>query len=125
MEFDFANSNAHICLNRKRCFSILLLLNCTLACLYYTYVQNQPDGTKYNSNNAKGIHINFNKNQSSIKPSKPIEYIRTILENEYNYDDLVKFYNLNEKEFSLGLRCARKSKRIETTTQVNYTGDTT
>ncbi|CAF3026608.1 unnamed protein product [Rotaria socialis] len=125
MEFDFVNSKSHICLNRKRCFSILLLVNCILAFLYYTYVQNQSEGTKGNSNSAKGIRINFNPDRNSTKPSKPIEYIRTILENEYNYDDLVKFYSLNEKEFSLGLRCTRKPKRIETTTKVNYTGDTT
>jgi hypothetical protein len=34
--------------------------------------------------------------------------IRNILENEYDHQDLTKFYNTVEKEFSLGLRCARR-----------------
>jgi hypothetical protein len=117
------NHNSYICVNQKRCFLILLLFNCILACIYYIHEQNQSQigqtATKY----TKPFNINSKQKQNSIKFNKAIKFIRNTLENEYNLDDLIKFYNIAEKEFSLGLRCARKknpSETTKTTTSMNF-----
>lgn len=38
-----------------------------------------------------------------------IGYLRKLLEDDYNPDDLLDFYQTVEREFSSGLRCLRKT----------------
>jgi len=113
------NHNSYICVNQKRCFLILLLFNCILACIYYIHEQNQSqigqNATKY----TKSININLLQKSNSTKLNKAMKFIRNTLENEYNLDDLIKFYNIAEKEFSLGLRCTRKKNPPATTTTIS------
>jgi len=111
MAFDFDNNHTcYLYLHRKRCFVILLLLNSFLACIYYIYEQNQS--------HVKQIPNYFNRTQSLRKLTKPIEFLRNTLENEYNRDDLEIFYNMVEEEFSLGLRCTRKVNQPLKTTAI-------
>lgn len=108
--FSVENSqNSYTCISRKRCFLILLLVNCFLACIYYIHVQKQPKSTIQNlTTYTKQIR----KNLSSKQPgNKAMRYIRRILENEYDLNDLATFYNFVDKEFSSGLRCMRKPNK--------------
>jgi hypothetical protein len=45
-----------------------------------------------------------------------IEFIQNTLANEYNQDDLIKFYAHVKQEYSLGLKCTRKSMIISNLT---------
>jgi hypothetical protein len=101
-----------LCINQKRCFLILLLFNSFVACIYYL------SGSI--SQTTKTTPIDTNLNQ---KHNHAIKFIRTILENEYDHEDLITFYNLVEKEFSLGLRCTRKANPPPTTTTTLLTAD--
>ncbi|CAF1577216.1 unnamed protein product [Rotaria sp. Silwood1] len=118
------NHNYNFCLSRKRCFLILLLFNSIIAYTYYTHGHNQSKHIENTAIKSRHININSKQKQYSSETTEPIDFIRNILENEYNYDDLVTFYNLVQKEFSLGLRCTRKPIKLETTTQYNYTNNT-
>ncbi|CAF2669811.1 unnamed protein product [Rotaria sp. Silwood2] len=122
MAFDInKNHNHHFCLSRKRCFLILLLCNSIIAYIYYIHGQNQSKKTENNAINPQNMHVNVKQKQYPIEANQAINFIRSTLENEYDHDDLISFYNFVQQEFSLGLRCARKTKKIETTTQYNYT----
>lgn len=104
------NQNYHFYLNRKRCFLILLLLNSCLAGIYYVYEQNQLKLTQ---------HVKTYTQHISPRINKAIEFIKNTLDNEYNQEDLVTFYELVEKEFTLGLRCMRKTIQSPTITITN------
>jgi len=119
MAFSVENShNSYIYINRKRCFLLLLLLNCLLACIYYIHVQKQSKTTQHLTTYTKQIPKNLYSKQPITKAMK---FIRKILENEYDLNDLITFYNIVEKEFSLGLRCTRKSKKPTPTTTTTTT----
>lgn len=87
------------CSNPRRYFFILLLLNSLLACIYYLH--EQTFSTYLLKQSMKKI---FPSIQNSA-----IDYLRKTLQDEYNPDDLLRFYQTVEKEFSLGLRCMRES----------------
>jgi hypothetical protein len=112
MAFGFDNNhNLYLYCNQKRCFLILLLFNSLLACIYYFHEQNQFRIPRNITNHPERINTNLPRKQT-----KALKFIRNILENEYNQNDLGIFYNLVEKEFSLGLRCTRKPTQPPTTT---------
>jgi hypothetical protein len=114
MAFVFdTNQNRHFCLNRKRCFLSLLFFNCCLACIYYIHGQELSE-TERNVTSTKLVHNNLNRISYVIKLNKACEFIGNTLDNEYNQDDLVVFYNTVDKEFSLGLRCTRKTVQPQT-----------
>jgi hypothetical protein len=110
MGFKFdSNHYSYLCVNPKRCFLILLLFNSFLACIYYIH---EKDFLLISSNittHTQQIDTNINQNQN-----RALTFIRNILENEYNQDDLIKFYNIVEEQFSLGLRCTRKTSPLPT-----------
>lgn len=108
------NYNSYICINRKRCFLLLLLLNCLLAGIYYIHEQNQPKNIRGLTTYTKQVPNKSPTSKQTI--SKAMKFIRKTLENEYNHDDIMTFYNITEREFSLGLRCSRKSKPQPVTT---------
>ena len=93
----------------KRCFLILLLINFLFACMYYLYTQNQSSI----QDNVRTYLKRFGKNLDGTDP------MRTVLESEYDHDDLEVFYSLVRKEFALGLRCMRKADRMVTTSNSN------
>jgi hypothetical protein len=107
------NQNHYFCLNRKRCFLSLLFFNCCLACIYYIHGQNLSQ-IERNVTSTKLVHNNLNRISYAIQLNKPIKFIRNILDSEYDQDDLVAFYNIVDKEFSLGLRCTRKTVQPQT-----------
>jgi hypothetical protein len=114
MAFVFdTNQNRHFCLNRKRCFLSLLFFNCCLACIYYIHGQNLSQ-IERNVTSTKLVHNNLNRISYVIKLNKACEFIGNTLDNEYNQDDLVVFYNTVDKEFSLGLRCTRNNVQSQT-----------
>lgn len=126
MAFDFTSSNSFTCLNRKRCFTILLLVNCFLGFLYYQYGKIREDvDDKIKASRELYVHVNAKQSLADIQ--KPINYIQSVLEDEYDYNDLVNFYQLADRQFSLGLRCTRNAaqKSPTTTTRANYTNDQT
>jgi hypothetical protein len=111
MAFDIENNySSSICFNQKRCFVILLLCNCLIAFIYYVHEQNGSKIVKARTTYTKSIHEN-----DVLKINKAIQFIRNTLETEYNLHDLATFYNLVEKEFSLGLRCTRKKNQPQAT----------
>lgn len=93
----------------KRCFLILLLFNVLLACMYYLYAQNQ-------SSIKENVRIYFKRFEKKMNGTDPI---RTVLESEYDHNDLEVFYNLVHKEFALGLRCMRKADQSVTISNSN------
>ena len=107
MAFGLNNdSHSYLCANHKRCFLILLFLNSLLGCIYYLHGQNLllklPNGNSY----AKQTDTNLYQKQTNA-----VHLIRNILENEYDHQDLMTFYQLVENEFASGLRCTRNSKQ--------------
>ena len=100
------NSHSYVCVNQKRCFLIILLLNSLLACIYYLHGQSLL--SKFPNGNSYIQQIDTNLNQ---KQTKAVHLIRNILENEYDHQDLMRFYQLVENEFTSGLRCTRNSKQ--------------
>jgi hypothetical protein len=116
MAFGFdSTQSCYLCSNRKRCFLTLLFINSFVACIYYIHEQNQPKVTPY---------VKAYTNRFPPRINKAVEFIRNTLDNEYNQEDLVTFYDLVDKEFTLGLRCMRNKKQpqtITTTSYLNYT----
>jgi hypothetical protein len=112
----FAIDKSYLCINQKRCFLILLLFNLFAACIYYFY-ESVSHGT-----NKPTTPIDTYGYQ---KPNSAIKFIRNILENEYDHEDLLTFYKLVEKEFALGLRCTRKANPPPTTTTLSTTSNLT
>jgi hypothetical protein len=95
----------YLCSNQKRCFLILLLFNLFVVCLYYSYGSISQNAIRFTTPiDTYAYH----------KHVSPIKYIQSVLNNEYDHDDLVTFYNLAKKEFSLGLRCTRKASPTTT-----------
>jgi hypothetical protein len=90
--------------NGKRFLFTLLILNSFLGCIYLIHEQKvkQLDATQSND-----IYKQQDTNEDSIRPNKAIKYLRNVLENEYNQDDLIRFYNHVQNEYSLGLKCTR------------------
>ncbi|CAF0932941.1 unnamed protein product [Rotaria sordida] len=124
MAFNLNTSyNYSFCLSRKRCFLMLLLFNSTIAYIYYIYDHNQSQQIENIPINSQHVHINIKQKQYPIKTTKAIDFIRNVLKNEYDHDDLKIFYNFVQKEFSLGLRCTRKIDQPETAIKYNYTID--
>ena len=89
----------------KRFFLTLLIFNSFLGCIYYLHEQKEQEVIQ-NVISTKILNRQED-NQYSIKTNKALKFIRTTLENEYNQDDLMKFYNLVQEEYSLGLKCKR------------------
>ena len=114
------NYKHHFCLSRKRCFLILLLFNFIIVLIYYIHEQNQSQARDKLSISEK---VNSSKIKHSIETSKATLFIKTVLENDYNHDDLAIFYNNTEKEFSLGLRCTRKNPQPQVTITPNTTNN--
>jgi hypothetical protein len=94
----FAFNKSYLCINQKRWFLILLLFNLFVTGSYHFY------GSILHSTDRSTIPIDGYQKQNYA-----IKFIRNILENEYDHQDLMTFYNLVEKEFSLGLRCTKKA----------------
>lgn len=104
--------------NIKRWILLILLFNSIGFCIYYTQQRTPYDISAY----MKGLNqmfVNPQHNLTDIKQIQPIEFIKTILENEYNQTDLINFYDHVQKEYSLGLKCTRKP--ISTTNTSNFT----
>lgn len=91
---------------RKRLFLTLLFINSFLGCVYYIHEQNLPLSSSQNQENTS----------TGTQLTAALRSIRSILEHDYNYEDLVKFYRLVHDEFALGLRCARANVTGEMTT---------
>ena len=89
---------------RKRFFLTLLFLNSFLGCVYYVHEQNS-------SLSANQIQSN---GLMEIKLTNALRAIRSTLENEYNYEDVVRFYQLVHDEYALGMRCARPNVTEQT-----------
>jgi hypothetical protein len=109
------NNNRVRYFNGKRFFVIVLFINTFLGCIYYIHEQKEQVIVR-NPKPTKILNNTFNQekyNQYLIKPNKAIKFIQNILENEYNQDDLIKFYNHVQKEYSLGLKCTRKRNRSQ------------
>ncbi len=112
MEFTFNKS--YLCINQKRWFLILLLFNLSFTFIYHFY------GSILHSTDRSTIPIDGYQKQNYA-----IKFIRNILENEYDHEDLLTFYKLVEKEFALGLRCTRKANPPPTTTTLSTTSNLT
>jgi len=126
MAFNFDNNhNLYLCFNQKRCFLILLLFNCFLACTYYIHEQRQLKLVQNATAYTKRIYTNLNQKQNLIKIIQSMKFIRNILENEYNLDDLLTFYDIAEKEFSFGLRCTRKINQPQMTIAISTNSNLT
>ena len=111
------NYNSYFPLNRKRCFLTLLLCNATAAFVYYVHIQTELPIKETFLVKERG---NFNKTSKQlVDTSIAIVFIKRTLENEYDYDDLIKFYNITATEFSLGLRCTRNSQQPQATTTIS------
>jgi hypothetical protein len=95
----FAFDKNYLRINQKRYF-LILLFNLFVVCIYYF------SGSILHSTNRSTIPIDTYGYQ---KQNHAIKFIRNILENEYDHQDLMTFYNLLDKEFSLGLRCTREA----------------
>mgnify|MGYP001110209764 FL=1 len=107
--------------NQKRCFTCLLLFNFILALIYYIHQQNYLILIR---NYRKAIPFEHN-----IFLTRAIAYLRHQLENDYDRNDLHRFYRLVENEFSLGLRCVRKTNSqislLNTNLTINESNQTT
>lgn len=106
--------DCHRCTNQKQCFLLLLICNTLLACIYYFHEQTF---SSYLLSKSKQKQFHLIENPA-------VKFLRQTLENEYDYTDLLTFYEIVEKEFSLGLRCMRKSTPLisnETTNQSHFT----
>jgi regulatory protein YycI of two-component signal transduction system YycFG len=104
------NNNRASYVSRKRFFVTLLFLNTFLGCIYFiheqkdhTIIQNAISTTVWNNSFNREQH-----NQYLIKTNQAIQFIQNTLENEYNREDLIKFYYHVQNEYSLGLKCTRK-----------------
>jgi len=103
-----SNTNRASYFNGKRFFIILLFLNTFLGCIYIIHEQKEQE-INQNMISTSTWNNTFNyQHQYSIKTNKALQFIQNTLENEYNYDDLIKFYDFVQKEYSLGLKCTRK-----------------
>lgn len=111
------NYNYYFPFNRKRCFLTLLLCNALAAFVYYVHIQTQlPIKERFLVKERE----NYNKTAKQlIDTSIANNFIKRTLENEYDYDDLIKFYNITATEFSLGLRCIRNSQQPQATTTIS------
>ncbi|CAF3948866.1 unnamed protein product [Rotaria sp. Silwood2] len=96
---------------RKHFLLILLCLNAFLGCMYYIRGRNEeklnPIPSTTNTRVSNVILNRQQHNQYVIKTNKAIVFIKNTLENEYNQNDLMSFYNHVQKEYSLGLKCTR------------------
>jgi uncharacterized protein YpmS len=95
----------------KRIFLTLLFLNTFLGCIYFIHEEKEQEINQNiisTSTTWKKIFTPQQQNQSFIETTNAIKFIQNILEREYNQDDLIKFYNYVQKEYSLGLKCTRK-----------------
>ena len=108
---DHPNSNHYscsLCVNRKRCFLLLLLTNGFVAALYFTY-----DLYKHERRSGTSPVNIFSQRPDSVELPTTVpggvNFIKDTLEKDYDHNDLSLFYQLVEKEFSLGLRCMRKA----------------
>lgn len=88
------DNRAH-CLKRQCHVLFFVFLTILLGCLYY-------------SDEHKPIPYTIsNIDEYSIRTNEATKFIQNTLENEYNHEDLTKFYRLVQKEISLGLHCTR------------------
>jgi hypothetical protein len=94
---------------RKRFFLILLIFNSFLGCIYYFHEKQEQQIIQnvMSTKTSKNIFTQQNYDQYPIQTNKALQFIRKTLENEYNQDDLIQFYNLVQTEYSLGLKCTR------------------
>jgi hypothetical protein len=122
--FCFSNKlNRQLYLKRKRCFLTFLLLISSLPGIYYIYGQHKSQTTRNLTKYLNRPSLNFNERKYTTEINKAIEFITKTLENEYNRNDLISFYQVVEKEFRLGLRCMRKTIQPETTIDPNFSTD--
>lgn len=120
MLFNSNHSINHLCyFSKKRFLITVLLIHAFLSCIYYIHEQREQP---INSNTTLWANDTFNhRQQRNQNLNKPIEFIKNVLENEYNPTDLQKFYDLVKKEYSLGLKCTRKENLSQSIIKSNIT----
>ncbi|CAF1272113.1 unnamed protein product [Rotaria sordida] len=110
---------------RKHFLLILLCFNVFFGCIYFIHERKEEEIIPIlSATNTKISNIIFQRqqyNQYVIKTNKAIEFIKNTLENEYNQNDLMNFYNHVQKEYSLGLRCTRIQNISKTMAITNTT----
>ena len=84
----------------KYIFITLLIFNTLLGCVYYINEQKNQEILQ----NTSAWHSKLHQ-----QPLNAIQFIQNTLSKEYNHDHLNQFYHHVEKEYSLGLKCTRKS----------------
>ena len=97
-----AHCNRYLCVNRKRCFLALVIVNFLLAGVYYLHEPTEKTGSPANV-----AHRHADRDWSLDESTKITTLLKAILETDYNQEDLTAFYELVQREFSLGLRCTR------------------
>jgi len=116
-----SNNNRASYFNGKRFFIILLFLNTFLGCIYIIHEQKEQEINQHTIGTSTWNN-NFNhQHQYLIKTNKALEFIQNTLQNEYNYNDLIKFYDFVQKEYSLGLKCTRQQNISQPMAKSNLT----
>ena len=102
------NYSCSLCFNRKRCFLFLLITNGFIAAIYFGYDlyinESEALATKL-----KIISRSTHPGEVQPKSHRIVDFLKNTLEKEYDHNDLLQFYQMAEREFSLGLRCMRKA----------------
>ena len=90
-------------LNLKNAFLVILFINLIFAVFYFFYSGDASSSSR----------LTFWSRQTDVSAAPIVQTVsdtvKSILEREYNRDDLTNFYSTVENEFSLGLRCQRSS----------------
>ncbi|CAF4640272.1 unnamed protein product [Rotaria sp. Silwood1] len=110
---------------KKHFFLLFLCLNAFFGGIYYIRGRTEEEinlvSSTTNTRISNTILSQQQHNQSVIKTNKAIDFIKNTLKDEYNQDDLMKFYNHVQREYSLGLKCARMQNISKTMAIYNST----
>lgn len=98
------NNNHHLkrTCSWKHIFLTLIFFNTFLGCIYYFNEHNNPE--RISSSTWKSV-IYHEESQEKVNA---LQFIKNILANEYNQDDLHRFYTHVKHQYSLGLKCTRQ-----------------
>lgn len=92
-------------MEKKRLFLLIIVFKCCVGLIYLTFRKEQM------------FPVEKISTVSIEKIFSPLETIKSKLENQYDRSDVSSFYQLAEKEFSLGLKCSRQSRQPSNVSQ--------
>ena len=116
------------CCTRKSFFLTMLFVNSFVGCIYYIHEQREQATMQNTTSSNLRNHIIDGRQVDALhgnRTTKAMEFIRRTLENEYDRDDLTRFYELVQREYGAGLKCSRAAQATSakmTTRRSNRTG---